>query len=276
MPHSQKVILVTGSTDGIGMQTALELLQLGARVLVHGRNPARTQEAAERLARKSGNPLAEGVVADLSSMEGARALVAAVKARTDVLHVLINNAGVYMKEKALSPDGLEMSFAVNHVGHFVLTHGLMPLLLKGAPSRVVNVSSVAHNRGRVDFGNLRAEKRFDDYEAYAQSKLCNVLFAAEFARRVDASRVCSYALHPGVINTKLLKEGFGNVGTSNLAEGSATSVWLATSPQVAGISGRYYSDVHEAQPSALGREADLAAELWEETEKLTGISGAWA
>lgn len=276
MATSQQVILVTGSTDGIGMQTALELLQLGARVLIHGRHPKRTQDAVEALARRCGNPAVEGVVADLQSMEGARALVAAVKARTDVLHVLINNAGVYMKEKTLSPDGFEMTFAVNHLGHFVLTHGLMPLLLKGAPSRVINVSSVAHNRGRVDFGNLRAEKRFDDYEAYAQSKLCNVLFSAEFARRVDPRKVATYSLHPGVINTKLLKEGFGNVGTSNLAQGAATSVWLATSPQVAGQSGRYYADTRETPPSALGQESDLAAELWEESEKITGISGPWA
>ena len=171
-----------------------------------------------------------------------------------------------------SAQGLELSFAVNHLAHFVLTHELMPLLLKGAPARVINVSSVAHTRARLDLGNLRGEKPFEGYDAYAQSKLCNVLFSAEFSRRVDAKKVSSYALHPGVINTKLLKQGFGAVGSPDISEGSATSVWLATSENVAGHSGRYYSAVREELASALGRDVELARKLWEESEKISGVS----
>lgn len=270
MTLAGRVVLVTGATDGIGRETARLLAERGARVLVHGRAPQRVTAAVSRL-RETG-AAADGVVGDLGSLAGARAAAAEVRLLTGVLHVLVNNAGVFVKERVLSADGLELSFAVNHLAHFVLTHELLPLLAAGAPARILNVASVAHARGRLDLGNLRAEKRYDGYEAYAQSKLCNVLFTRELARRLPADKVVVHALHPGVIGTKLLREGFGAAGDPDVAAGAATSVHLATSDEAGRCTGEYWADGRRERPSALARDDALAARLWERSLELAGIT----
>jgi NAD(P)-dependent dehydrogenase (short-subunit alcohol dehydrogenase family) len=274
---AQKTTLVTGATDGIGFHTALELASVGHRVLVHGRTTAKAQAAVEKLQGQDPKGAFTAVAGDLSSLAGVRQLAGEVTASTGTLQVLLNNAGVFMKQKALSPDGFEMTFQVNHLSHMALTHALMPLLRAagGDGGRVVNVSSVAHMRGSVDLENLRAEKGFEGYTAYAMSKLCNVLFTTEFSRRIPSKEVCAYALHPGVIATKLLRTGFGMGGSPDVASGAATSVYLATSTEVTGISGRYYADGQEAPMAPHAADPQAAKALWDTCETLLGIQGGW-
>jgi NAD(P)-dependent dehydrogenase (short-subunit alcohol dehydrogenase family) len=240
-----KVVLVTGSTDGIGQWTAQELARKGARVLVHGRSREKAERACEQIRQATGSTRVEPVLADLSEMEAVRGLARQVEERTDVLHALVHNAGVFMHERRLTPDGFETTFAVNHLAPFLLTHLLKPLLEKGAPSRVVVVASIAHQRGRIDFDNLQGERGFSGYGAYAASKLANVLYAEELAERWAPLRITANSLHPGVISTKLLKEGFGSTGDT-VEEGARTSVYLASSPEVEGVSGRYFVKCREA------------------------------
>lgn len=269
---TQKITLVTGATDGIGYATSLLLAQRGHHVLVHGRAQQKAQETVERLQKEHAKGRFTAVAGDLSSAAGARALAAQVTTvATEGLDVLLNNAGVFMKELRVSPDGLELTFQVNHLSHMALTHALLPVLRRKPGARVVNVSSVAHNRGRLDLENLRGEKGFDGYTAYAMSKLCNVLFTTEFARRVKPSEISAYALHPGVIATKLLKTGFGGGGNRDISTGAATSVWLATGDDVAGVSGRYYSDEQEVEMAPQAADARAAKALWEKSCELLQI-----
>ncbi|GAB4492571.1 MAG: SDR family oxidoreductase [Anaerolineales bacterium] len=266
MAKKTKIMLVTGASDGIGKATALELARRGALVILHGRSLERLEQTQEEIASQVPGAQTEIVLADLASLEQVRGLALEVEARFDRLDVLIHNAGVFMKERQLSADGFEMTLAVNHLAPFLLTWELLPLLEESA-ARVVTVSSVAHRRGQIDFDDLNAEKSFDGYRAYAQSKLANILFANELAA-ITAGKMTSNSLHPGVITTKLLKAGFDTTG-ADPASGAATSVYLATSPEVEKISGKYFSDSRLAPlaPQAL----DLAAQkkLWEISENWT-------
>ncbi|MFN7134432.1 MAG: SDR family oxidoreductase, partial [Myxococcales bacterium] len=261
-------MLVTCATDGIGRQTALELVRRGARVLVHGRDPEKTARTAEALA-KDGR--AEPLVADLASLAQVRQLAREVEGRTGQLDVLLNNAGVFMNERRLTADGFETTFAVNHLAPFLLTNLLRPLLERTPGARVVTVSSVAHHRGQLDFGNLQGERRFDGYGAYALSKLANVLFTLELAERLAGSGVTANCLHPGVITTKLLKAGFGMSGAP-VASGAATSVYLATSDEVRGVSGKYFADCQEAPLAPAAGDADARRRLWDESARLVGLA----
>lgn len=266
-----KVILVTGATDGIGHQTAVELARLGHSVGVHGRSPAKVQKTVEQVKRVSGNPHVEGFIADLASLEQVRALAAEVRKRLPRLDVLLNNAGVYMHERVLTADRLETTFQVNHLATMSLTLELLPLLKDSAPSRVVTVSSIAHRRGALALDDLQLERGFDGYRAYANSKLANVLFTFELAARLEGTGVTANCLHPGVIGTKLLREGFGSDGAS-VEEGAATSVYLATSEDVAHVTGKYFVSSREAQVAEPARDASLQRALWEESERLLGIA----
>lgn len=269
-PSAQRVVLVTGATDGIGRHTAVELARLGFRVLVHGRSASRVEAAVAHVVASAPGAEVQGVLGDLQSVAGARALAAQVAGVTPRLDVLLNNAGVFMKTFEKSPDGVEMGFAVCHLGHFALTAALLPLLAKAGHARVVNVSSVAHTRGQLDVASLRDASRFSGHGAYAQSKLCNVLFSVEFARRFPAARITANALHPGVVTTKLLKTGFAMAGPDSVSEGSRTSVFLASDPSVAEVSGRYFVRSATAEPNPLATDKALGAALWAESEKLCG------
>ncbi len=209
-----RVVLVTGSTDGIGRETALELARLGAEVIVHGRSAEKASAVADAIRRDTGNASVAFLSADLSDLEQVRAMAAALQSRWSVLHVLINNAGTYMNHRVLTPAGLEVTFTVNHLAPFLLTTLLLDLLKKSAPSRVINVSSVAHQRGGLDFANLQGEKHYEAYSAYSVSKLANILFTYELAERLNGTGVTANCLHPGVITTKLLQKGFGSTGGS--------------------------------------------------------------
>jgi NAD(P)-dependent dehydrogenase (short-subunit alcohol dehydrogenase family) len=269
---SQRMVLVTGATDGIGRQTARELLEKKARVLVHGRTESKARAVAEALARETGSADVAAVHADLSSLGEVRSLAESVRAQTDRLDVLLNNAGVFMHERLLTVDGHETTFAVNHLAPFLLTHLLLPLLRASENGRIVSVSSIAHSRGALDFADLRLDRYFHGYAAYASSKLANVLFAYEMARRLRGTAITSNALHPGVIGTKLLRSGFG-MGGGTVSQGAATSVLLATDPALASVSGKYFSDEREVSSSALSQDRGLQRRLYEVSAELVGIEG---
>ena len=259
--------LVTGASDGIGKQTALELEQQGATVLVHGRSEARAAEAVKALGKGDLVP----VWGDLASLKEVNAMADRVLAKHPVLDVLVNNAGVFMKQRELSVDGFELTLAVNHFGHFVLTHRLLPALKAAKAARIVHVSSMAHQRGELDLTDLGFERGFHGYTAYAASKLANVLFSNELARRLKGTNVTSNALHPGVIRTKLLATGFG-MGGASLKSGAVTSVYCATSPALEGVSGEYFSDARRAEASPAARDLKLQRELYELSCRLTGVA----
>jgi NAD(P)-dependent dehydrogenase (short-subunit alcohol dehydrogenase family) len=252
-------MMVTGATDGIGAETVRQLAQRGARVLVHGRTEGKARATVARL--KDAGPL-EAVWGDLGSLAQVRALAEQVRALTPTLAALVNNAGVFMHEQVLTEDGFELTFAVNHFAPVLLTHELLPLL-DAVGGRVVNVSSVAHTRGQVDEADLPVPRSFSGYGAYAASKLLNVLFTHELARRLEATgaAVTTFALHPGVITTKLLRAGFNTTGAS-VEAGARTSVFCAAAPDV-GASGTYYSESREVPAAAHAHDPPLERRLYE-------------
>jgi NAD(P)-dependent dehydrogenase (short-subunit alcohol dehydrogenase family) len=250
-------VLVTGSTDGIGKQTALELARGGAHVIVHGRSEERAAAAALSVGA------AEIWVCDFGSLEEVRAAAARLPPGIDVL---INNAGVYLQKRQLTKDGHETTFQVNHLAPFLLTNLLLPSLGKGA--RIVNVSSQLHSSGLMAWEDLMGEKNFSGFGAYAQSKLANVLFTRELARRQQKATV--NALHPGVIGTKLLRGGFGGVGGS-VEQGAATPVYLATSKEVQGVTGKYFIQRREMAPAPQAIDEGAARRLWDVSARLVRI-----
>jgi retinol dehydrogenase-14 len=266
-----KVVLVTGSTDGIGRETALGIARMGARLFLHGRNAEKGRKVAEEIRERSGNYNVEFFLADFSPQREVRLLAAEVEEGHDRLDVLVNNAGVFMRERRLTADGIETTFAVNHLAPFLLTNLLLDLLKKSAPSRIVTVSSIAHRDARVDWSNLQGERRFDGYEAYARSKLGNLLFTYEISRRLEGSGVDANAFHPGVVKTKLLRAGFGNYPGDDPRRGAEASIRLATSPELEGKSGLYFERLQPVASSPRSRDRALQKRFWETSEKLVGL-----
>jgi NAD(P)-dependent dehydrogenase (short-subunit alcohol dehydrogenase family) len=237
MTARRRVTVVTGSTDGIGKQTALELLRAGQHVVIHGRNKPKLEAALawlrEQVPAAAGEGRIDGVSFDLGSLASVRRGASELLERVPEIDTLINNAGIFSQERGVTDDGVELTLAVNYVGPFLLTHLLMPHLEKAAssasrPARVVNVSSIAHIRGRIHLDDLTLEKAFTPYAAYAQSKLAQVMHALSVAERHAPSRLAAYAIHPGVVATKLLREGFGPVRGATVEEGARTSIRLAS------------------------------------------------
>lgn len=267
-------ILITGATDGIGKQTALDLAERGARILLHGRDPARGQAAVDEIRAALGpagsHAALEYFNADFASLAQVRRLAADVQARHGRLDGLIANAGVFMQEHRLSDDGFEMTFAVNHLAHFLLINLLLDLLKRSAPARIIVVASTVHYNGRLALDDLNAERRFDGYAAYAGSKLANVLFTYALADRLKGTGVTANCLHPGVIGTKLLRTGW-TVGGSGVDAGATTSVYLALSPKVAGVTGKYFEDSRERASSRTSYDPPLQAELWRISERLVSL-----
>lgn len=258
------LILITGATDGIGLESSRQLARQGHELILHGRNESRALQACEEVHKVAPSAVLHPAYADFSDLSQVAVMAKELSGRFLRLDVLINNAGVYMNTRKLSVDSLEMTLAVNHLAHFLLTQLLLPLLKRSGEPRVVTVSSVAHMSGRIEFDNLNSERRFEGFYAYCNSKLANALFAIELARREPW--LASNSLHPGVIDTKLLHAGFDMKGAS-LQSGARTSVYLASSPDVAGISGRYFDDCRTATPLAAVNDAALAKNLWEWSEQ---------
>ncbi len=214
---NDKTILITGSTDGIGKQAALELAELGARVILHGRNKSKVRQVLQEIEQKTANNQLDFFIADLSSLQQIRTMSAEIQRKYCRLDVLISNAGVAMNKLEISDDGYEMTFAVNHLTVFAFTFLLLDLLTRSAPSRIIIVSSMAHS-SFLNFENLVKPRHFDGWEVYCQSKPCNILFTYELAEKLQNMGVTVNCLHPGVIDTKLLRVNFG--GGSPVTEGS--------------------------------------------------------
>jgi NAD(P)-dependent dehydrogenase (short-subunit alcohol dehydrogenase family) len=276
-----KVCLVTGATSGIGLVTARELARQGARVVLVGRNEARCAAAIEQIQAQTGNREVHALLADLSSQQQMRELAQAFHARYPRLDVLINNAGGLWLRREQTVDGLEMTFAVNHLAYFLLTQLLLPMLKASAPARVINVSSAAHRGATLDFEDLMGEHGFGGWRAYCRSKLANLLFTYELARHLEGIGVTANALHPGWVAT-----GFGgnNRWRGRLLqfaarwlalgpdEGARTVIYLATSPEVAGVSGKYFVRERAVASSPASYNEAAAKRLWEVSERLTQVT----
>lgn len=266
-----KTVLITGATDGIGKQTALQLARHGWRVLLHGRNSQRGEEVVGEILDEMPHAQVEYLNADLSSLNEVRQLARTVLALTSRLDALVNNAGGFFPQRQLSRDGLEMNFAVNHLAHFLLTNLLLGLLQSSAPARVVTVSSVIHRNARLNFEDLQFEQSYNGTRAYATSKLMNVLFAAELARRMEGKGVTSNSLHPGVVATKMLQSAFPSMQGVSPVDGAATSVYLVTSPDVEGVTGKYFENKQIAPHHPLADDPEACARLWEISARLAGV-----
>ena len=267
-----KIVLITGSTDGIGKQTAVELASLGAHVLVHGRDVTRVEKTVEQL--KTENALLseiEGFTFDLSSLQEVKQFAARIKDKFEHIDILINNAGVYLRNKMLSDDGFEMTFAVNHLSHFLLTNELLPLLRNSNAGRIIHVSSMTHQSSKLEWDNLNAEKLYDAYGVYSLSKLANVLFSKELSERLNGSGVTSNSLHPGVIATKLLAAGF-STGGSSVKKGAENSVYMASSPEVKNISGKYFVGKKISRYNSIADDESVRKRFWNISSEMTGLN----
>jgi NAD(P)-dependent dehydrogenase (short-subunit alcohol dehydrogenase family) len=278
-----KVVLITGATDGLGKETALTLAGAGATVVAAGRDPRKTATTVRDLVRETGNAAVEGLVADLSSQDQVRGLAREFLDRYDHLDVLVNNAGAIFERREETEDGIERTFAVNHLAPFLLTNLLLDVILASAPARVVTVSSVGHRSGWLDFDDLQNARGYDGNRAYAESKLANVLFTYELARRLEGTGVTANAADPGMART--------NIGTNNMSaraylqllahramagsveRGAKTSIYLASSPEVEGVSGAYFADCNQVPSSPASYNEAVARRLWRVSQELTGLVG---
>ena len=261
-------ILVTGATDGLGRRVALDLASTGASVLLHGRSRERLEATLEEVREETGNERLGSYLADLSSLGEVRALAERVLAEQDRLDVLINNAGVIVEERRESEDGYELTFAVNYLAHFLLTRLLLPLLRGSAPARVVNVASVGQSP--IDFDDVMLERGYDPMRAYRRSKLAQVMFTFELAERLRGSGVAANALHPAsLMDTRMVRETFGYT-MSTVEEGAGATVRLAVSPELEGVTGRYFDGTREGRAYPQAYDEDARKRLWTLSEELCG------
>jgi len=277
-----KTVLITGGTRGIGRATAIGLAALGARVAVSGRDLPSAEAAAADIRAASGNPAVDAFAADLSAQVGVRRLAREVLAGYPRLDVLINNVGGFWATRRLTADGLEHTFALNHLAPFLLTSLLLDRLTASAPARIVTVSSAAHASGRIDFDDLQGERNYSGQRAYSQSKLANVMFAYELARRLDGTGITATVCHPGVVATSFGAEDqaayfaimtrVARLFMKTPAHGALTPVYLASSPQVEGVTGRYYANRKPKTSSKTSYDTTAAARLWQASAGLTGLT----
>jgi retinol dehydrogenase 14 len=275
-----KTVLITGATGGIGKATAIGLAQMGAHLAIVGRDLERTEQAACDVQSAGGTPV-ETFVADLSSQAQVRSLADEVLARLPRLDVLINNVGGYWSTRHLTGDGLERTFALNHLAPYLLTRLLLDDLKRTAAARVVTVASNAHTQGRIDFDDLQAQHAYSGGRAYNQSKLANVMFTYELARRLGGSSVTANALHPGVVSTGFGAEDPGQVQRwlvpfirplmKSPHRGAATSIHVAVSPDLEGVTGRYFANKRATRSSKASYDAAMTARLWDVSADLVGL-----
>jgi NAD(P)-dependent dehydrogenase (short-subunit alcohol dehydrogenase family) len=284
-----RTVIITGGNSGVGKATATAVAAAGARTLITARDEARGRRALDDVRRASGSDLVELVVFDLADLGSVREAAAEISARCEQIHVLVNNAGLVLSDRTVTRDGFETTFAINHLGPFLLTQLLTDRLVASAPARVVTVSSTAHNSARtgLDFDDLQSEVGYSAMQVYGRSKLANILFANELSRRLVGTGVTSNSLHPGVVAT-----GFGrDDDTSGVLafglklikpfiltpdKGARTSVYLASSPEVADVTGKYFVKCREKAPSAAAQDPAAATLLWSISEALVDRSSTGA
>ncbi len=273
-----KICLVTGASDGIGYVAARELARKGARVVLVGRNAAKTDDAVRRIITETGNQDVERLLADLSSQQEVRRLAAKALDRLPRLDALLNNAGAVFLSNKHSVDGLEMTFALNHMGYFLLTDLLLERLRASTPARIINVSSSSHwQPGRFRLEDLPRPGNNRGYRAYGKSKLCNILFTYELARRLEGTGITVNALHPGLVQTNIARNNgllgrvvnfFIGARGVDADKGAETLVHLASSPEVEGVTGKFFIDCRAVPSSELSYDRGLAAGLWEMSESI--------
>ena len=274
-----KICLVTGATAGIGEATALLLAKLGANVVGVGRNPVKIENSTRMIKEKSGNPDVVFLKADLSSQKDVRELANQIKDQYSRLDVLVNNAGATFTERQQSIDGIEMTFALNHLGYFLLTNLLLDLLEESAPARIINVSSSLHKMGKLDFGDIPFDNGYTRSKAYQRTKLANIAFTYELARRISNQSVTVNAMNPGLVATNVGNAAGGftavvkgivdKIGGITPEEGARTIIYLASSPEVSGVSGRYFVKEKSIPSSKISYDLEFCRELWELSESLT-------
>ena len=277
-----KTVLITGGTGGIGRATAVGLAGMGARVAITGRDLARTKAAAAEIAAATGNPAVDAYAADLSVQTQVCGLAAEILQAYPRVDVLINNVGGFWAHRHVTADGLEHTFALNHLAPFLLTNLLLERLVASAPARIVTVSSGAQSMGKIDFDDLQGQRNYSGQRAYNQSKLANVMFSYELARRLEGTGVTATVLHPGVVRT-----GFGAEDPSPFwkvfipltrpfmktpADGAQTPIYLASSPNVEGVTGTYFADRKPKATNKVSYDTTAAARLWQVSAELTHIA----
>ncbi len=276
----EPVAAVTGATSGIGRAVAEGLARRGYRVLVGARTPARAREAMQWLTRRVPGARLDPIVGDLATRDGVARVADSVLRCTDRLDVLVNNAAVLTRTRRATADGLELQLAVNHLAAFALTLRLVPRLVESAPARIVNVASTAHSSGRIDFDDIQMAHDYRGWRMYANTKLMNVMFTYALARRLTGTGVTVNCVHPGVIHTGLLRNfsRVGNVLFHALSpffrkpeDGARTPLLVATAPELAGVSGRYFRDGRAMDSSRASRDTTAQERLWEISETLTGV-----
>lgn len=274
-----KTCVVTGATQGIGLETAVDLARQGASVVIVGRNVARTAAAVAQIRQRSNNQKIASYIADLSSFKEVRALAAKIKSSHRIVDVLVNNAGAMTSDRRESPDGFELMWGLNHLSYFLLTAELLPSIMAADAGRIVNVASIAHGRGKIDFDDLQGLQKYSMWKAYSQSKLANIMFTYALARRLEGSGVTVNCLHPG-----LVASGFvANIGPLekflspvikwfmiSAKEGAKTSIYLASAPGVASVSGKYFIKSLPVASSDRSRDAVMQAKLWDLSAEQTG------
>jgi len=285
-PMNGKICMVTGATSSIGEVTARELARLGATVIVVGRNPERSVATVNMIKQQTGNPNVDFMLADLSSQKEIRQLAQQFQNRYQRLHVLVNNAGAVFTSRQESVDGIEMTFALNHLGYFLLTNLLLDILRASTPSRIINVSAdVQHHKvTRIDFDDLQSRRKYRFWKVYMQTKLANWLFTYELAQRLKNTSVTVNALHPGVLSSNLGMNNRGilgliwrlikplfNVVLTSPEKGAQTIIYLATSPNVEGITGELFMEQKAIESYKAFCNKDAASQLWQVSTELTGL-----
>lgn len=266
-----KVALITGATDGIGKATAAALAGKGAKVIIHGRDHLRAEKTVREIQGSAPGADPDFVLADFSSLSEVRALATTIKERHPDVRILINNAGIYSPHYRASEDGFELTFAVNHLAPFLLTLLLLGMLKANAPARIITVASMLHEGAKLDAQSPPSEPHYDGHAAYATSKLANVLFSFELAERLSGAGVTSNCVHPGGVNTKLSRAGFGSGGGSPQL-GARTSVYLASSRQLQEVTGRYFSQERETEPDPRANDREFRKRFWRLSERLVGLA----
>jgi len=277
-----KVCLVTGATAGIGKITATALAAQGAGLVIHGRNQEKAEITVNQIKAETGNDQVSYLLADFSDLDQVRNLAAEFQEKYDHLHVLVNNAGAFFNKRISTSYGVEMTFLINHLAPFLLTNLLLETLKASTPARITNVSSEAHRQGVINFEDLGFEKGYFGMKAYARSKLANILFTYVLARRLEGTGINVNALHPGHIATDIWKNDFGSFGAvlkwfiGKIAlspeEGAENSIFLAASPEVEGIHGKYFIKNEPAQSSHTSYDEEIARRLWKLSAELTSLA----